>query len=608
MARQARRAANLVPGASLRGLVFDGCYDNRIPHTFGMLKHFGMPNRNRVLVSESPHLNTVGLANALRIPEVEVVARRYPAVGRGHRDFFGLHVMKGRIEDQVRRFSPRAIAEGVLHHPATHELRDLPFSTVGWDILQDTCPCERGGVRQNWVTTNGCDRCHVCGGSLGKINAVGVADELKPTLALLASLVDPDPAQQRTATEMMPAAIRQADRTLVYDVIMNLAKAISTDVANSDPVSRTGALARACEAVLAWPTGFKRIERSLDCPTNVWDWTRRTYAILDGAGQSPAPVSPTSTAPAANQAAQSNYVASGSKGRISTQFISAMAAARLGGVDEQALKRAWDDGRFTKHEWVLGSLRVRAFDPAEVMIIAPKLRVTGSRTFAANHLGIPLYGIEQLLEARLFAPAAPGAAMKQTQAHLDEAMALGARIENAVATSVDEPISLADAIRHVSGRPKPWAAAIANLLDGTLPFIIRGDEKASGIVNRILVARRDVAMIAQLRHDLPPEIEIERADRWISGDALECLNGNKSAVGLLEGIEYIGSERRRLLPVHLVLERAAAGVTTFDLTRRTGIGTTRIVATLRKNHVVQLAPGLWERMRAEELTLRPGSC
>lgn len=607
MARQARRAANLVPGASLRGLVFDGCYDNRIPHTFGMLRHFGMPNRNRVLVSESPHLNTAGLATALRIEESEVLLRRYPAVGRGHRDFYGLHVMKGRIEDRVRRFSPQAIADGVLHHPATHELRDLPFSTVGWDILQETCPCEPKGVRQNWVTTNGADHCHACGGSLGKIAAVKVAGDLKPALTLLAGLVDPDPAKQRSAIDMLPAAIRQADRTLIYDVIMNLAKSTSSDATNLDPVSRTGALARACEAILAWPTGFERMERSPDCPTNVWDWTRRTYAILDGAGQSPALVVPTGTVPSTNQVALSNYVASGSKGRISTPFISAMAAARLGGVDEQALKRAWDDGRFTRHEWVLGSLRVRAFDPAEVVIIAPKLRVAGSRTLAANQLGIPVYGIEQLLEARLFAPAAPGAGMKQARAHLDEAIALTARIENAVAASVDEPISFADAIRHVSGRPKPWAAAIANILDGSLPFIIRNDEKASGIVSRILVARRDVAMITELRHDLPPEVEIERADRWVSGDALECLNGNKSAVGLLEGIEYIGSERRRLLPVHLVLARAAAGVTTFDLTRRTGIGTPRIVARLRENHVEQLAPGLWERARAEELTLRPDS-
>lgn len=60
--RQVRRPANAVPGASLRGIVFDACYDNRIPNTFGMLRHLGMPNRNRVLVSESVHLDAAGLA------------------------------------------------------------------------------------------------------------------------------------------------------------------------------------------------------------------------------------------------------------------------------------------------------------------------------------------------------------------------------------------------------------------------------------------------------------------------------------------------------------------------------------------------------------------
>ncbi len=107
-------------------------------------------------------------------------------------------------------------------------------------------------------------------------------------------------------------------------------------------------------------------------------------------------------------------------------------------------------------------------------------------------------------------------------------------------------------------------------------------------------------------HDIDPKIPIERADRWSGADALECLNGNRSASELLNGIEFTGTKKRRLLPVKLVIERAAAGVTTFDLTRRSGVGTTRIAARLEQNAVPQLASGLWERTRAEELTLGMG--
>lgn len=602
MARQARRAANLVPGASLRGLVFDGCYINRIPHTFGMLRHFGLPNRNRVLVSESPHLNTAGLAAALRIDESEVLSRRYPAVGRGHCDFFGLHVMKARIEDQVRRFSPAAIANGVHYHPATHELRDLPFSTIGWDQLRDTCDCENEGVRQNWVTTNGSSRCHSCGGSLGRLRAVPVPHDLRPALELIAQLVDPDTVVQVAARAMLPADIRDADRTLLYDIIMNLARVQGADAGTSDFDTRIHALAAACQALISWPTGLDLIERAADCPTDVWEWTRKNYAILDVASGTARPQAPSSQVSASHAVAA--YSPSGSKGRFCAGLLSAMAAARLGGVDEQALKQAWDDGRFTQHVWALGPNRTRAFDPDEVIAVAPTLRVAGCRAMAARHIGVPIYGLEQLLEADLFSPAAPTSGAGQAETHMNAARDLAARLE-AFQSAVTEPaILLLEAIRHVSGRPKPWGAVVEALLGGTIPFAVVDGIKKSGLLGRIVVARAAIPDIVGMPHDPRPLVAIERADHWSGVDALECLNGNRSAAELLEGIEGVGKGRRRHLPVLQVLQRAASGVTTFDLTRRSGMGTTRVAAVLASSGVGQIAPGLWERPTAEKLILR----
>ncbi|WP_028966349.1 hypothetical protein [Sphingomonas phyllosphaerae] len=43
---------------------------------------------------------------------------------------------------------------------------------------------------------------------------------------------------------------------------------------------------------------------------------------------------------------------------------------------------------------------------------------------------------------------------------------------------------------------------------------------------------------------------------------------NPSASQLLDGIPFEESVRKKRYPVHRMLERAAAGVTTFDLTRR----------------------------------------
>ena len=75
MVRQARRAATLVPGASLRRLLFDTCADNCIPNTFGMLQHFG------ISLDTSGYIT--GLASGLSILQKFSPLRRFFAlIGR----------------------------------------------------------------------------------------------------------------------------------------------------------------------------------------------------------------------------------------------------------------------------------------------------------------------------------------------------------------------------------------------------------------------------------------------------------------------------------------------------------------------------------------------
>ncbi|UZK68771.1 hypothetical protein OKW76_12075 [Sphingomonas sp. S1-29] len=578
---------------------------NNIPNTFGMLQHFGMSNRNRVLVSESANLNTAGLAAALRIDESEVIARRYPAHGRGHRGFFGLHIMKSRIEDKVRRFSPAAIAQGVLYHPATHELRDLPFSTVGWDLLQDTCPCTDDGVRQNWVTVNGSSRCHSCGGSLGKIPPVPVPRDLRTPLELVAGLVDPNPGTQQIAQRMLPAALRNVSRNLVYDIIMNLARATSARRAEeAPPPERTQAIASAATSLLDWPHGLGEISRSNECPAYVWEWVTRNYAILDVVAPSTVTSSCCTPSTAGAQAStQPAYIPSGAGGRVLTHFVGAMAAARLGGVDESALKAAWDDEKFTQHSWAKGSLRVRAFDPAEVVKVAPFLRVIGARARVASLLGLPVYGVEQLLAHCLLTPEAPSGQLKQCASYKATALELVADIEGKV-TDLADPIRLVEAIRHISGRPKPWGAVIAGMLDGTLPFSVCDGGPYTAIVDRLLIEADAIPMVVRLSEPDNPKAIIERANTWSQGDALECLNGNVSAGQLLTGIVFTGRKKKRF-KVEDILERAALGVTTSDVARRSGISIMRTAMILEEQAVPQIAPGLWLRARAEQVLVGP---
>ena len=606
MARQVRRAATTIPGASLRGLVFDACYNNKIEHTFALLKHFGMPNRNRVLVSESDHLDTANLAVALRIDEQEIVSRRYPECGRGHRKFYGVHVLKTRIEDRVRRFSPAAIINGILHHPATHELRDIPFSTVGWDILQETCPCIDKGVRQGWITTNGSSRCHSCGGDLGKIDAIVVSDELRASLKLIAGIVDPDLDARLESTAMLPSALRSTDLTLLYDMIMNITRVYTGDRSTSElelATTRTAAMARACDAVLEWPRGLPVNGRIDDTVPHIQDWIRRNYPMLDlcnqdSEGETNIPGDVCSTAKVHSGI---RYALSGSVGRITSSMVSGLTAARIANIDVQALREAWDNGRLTQHVWVQKGIRVPAYDPAEVARLAPELRVDIARRQAGSFLGMPLYGVEQLIALEILAPKAPKPGFNQSGTHIQAAKQLVERVE-ATASSVKDPISFVDAIRHVSGRMKPWGAAFAAMLDGTIEFAIER-KHSKPLVGRVVVSTAAIPLITALSETSKPPVSVHYADVWSQADALECLNANpKSPPAPLAGIASTG-QNPKLYRVTEVLERAALGVTTADLGRRSGLGVMRVLKLLDEQSVPLIASGLWERIAAEELIM-----
>ena len=610
--RQVRRAAKPVPGESLRGLVADTCADNSIPNTWGMLRHFGLLHRNRVDLSESPHVDIAGLATAMRIDESVVLDRIYPLVGPASRRFNGLSVPTSRIESRVRRFSPAAIAAGRLHHPATHELRDLPFSTVGWDLLQDTCPCETTGVRQGWTRTNFTHRCDACGARLSRIPPVMVDENHRASLELLAGLVDRDPAVQKQARLMVPPAIRDANGIRLYDTIIYLTRYIGAPVPRSGADVRkeqVGILARACEAVIAWPQGIAAITASADCPTYVRDRVRTDYMVLDGSDafgsrtasgfQGVAPnrpcetPGPTGTIPATRQ------------GRATTRrdrpgLSSAMAISKLVGIDEPALKQAWDEGRLTQHRWVRGGEYLRAFDEDEVRNLAPALRVTKARGMVAARFGMPIYGIEQLIASKLVDPGAAVAETDQATLHMQAADDLVRLLTETSQVAIEDPIILIEAIRHVSGRPKPWAAVIGHLIDGAVPFTVDPTAAKKVLVRKLLVPKAAIPKIAAMRIDDASPSPIKASQGWSQFDSIECLNGYKNTTSVLAGIASTGN-RPKVYSAASVIDRAEIGVTTSDLARRSGMSIIGTYDALVTAGVTEIAPALWNRAHAENL-------
>lgn len=603
--RQVGRGAEPVLGESLRGLVSDTCAANRIANTWGMLQYFGLPHRNRVDVSESAHLDISGLATALRIDKREVEKRRYPPDTGSNRRFNGVIVPISRIEDRVRRFSPAAIAAGALHHPATHELRDLPFSTVGWDLLQSTCPCEAKGVIQRWTRCNRTHRCDRCGGRLDRISPIPIAKAIQAPLQLIAGLVDGDALVQAEALELLPVAIRHAGRSFLYNTIINLTRCIVASD-DADPLAKTNAMASACEAIMQWPIGLTNTVPGKSCPTYLWETLRRNYTVLGSCNEKWVAGNSTSqgTMESLNidqglPSARGIYRPNGTSVRVSTDLLGAMAAARLSGVDETALKEAWDDERLTQHFWVMGGERVRAFDSDEVVALAPRLRVAKARALAGKMLGIPVYGIEQLLSVKLVTPGSPTRQSKHALLYRNAFQGLIDRLDNVVTDDIPDPVLLIEAVRNVSGRPKPWAAVIAALLHRQIPFKYVAMPNRKPLVRRLNVSAAAVPAIVAMAIDEESLRTIDVASRWSQADSLECLNGYKSTVGPLAGLDVIGTRPKTYL-ANDVLTRCALGITTSDLARRSRTDVKRLFRIL-EGRVPQIAPLFWDRDKAEDL-------
>jgi hypothetical protein len=196
-------------------------------------------------------------------------------------------------------------------------------------------------------------------------------------------------------------------------------------------------------------------------------------------------------------------------------------------VDEHALKRAWDDGLLTQHQWAFGAKRVRAFDLREVQTIAPMLRRSKAQARVAAMLGIPRYGVEQLVAMRLFRPAPPSAQRDQWDAPREEALRLISRLTQLGLGEVIQPVSLLEAARHVSGRVKPWGPIIQLLLEGDCSFAIVGTE-ARPLVKRIDISATDLERISSKIFDLQEARSSGFDTMWSQKDSLECFMATKT--------------------------------------------------------------------------------
>ncbi|MGI4878592.1 MAG: hypothetical protein ACRYG4_14015 [Janthinobacterium lividum] len=610
-----------VNGESLRGLVVRACHANHLPNSFGLLRHFGVNNRQHVTVSENADLIASELAYALGTTTEEIEIRRYVRSARQRRAFFGLELHCSRIETGTRRFSPTALA-GQRIHLASWELKDLPFCTVGWDMLQDRCPCSRAdGVVQRWERTwADVGHCDDCGDPLSRLEPIYVPAGLRDALSFYAGLADPLEDVRRLAIARLPAALSSTHRGRVFDFVTLVARLIDPPARTLPPelhVDRLEALHDAAAAVLDWPYGFARLRRSDAIGSAHWQRAAREYMALSSPRASQPIIQP-STERDARRGMPSIRAAATKRDSIvrarrdKEERVSGLCglskAARIARVKSTKLLEAWNDGRVTKHYRQYGERMIPAFERREMAALTG---LHGARVEARAlgvRLGISQFGVEQLAALGLLPAYGSGLAgmgpffeEKDVDGFLESFNNHRRAVVDDPTERLEDTVTLRDAMRSVTGRPKPWGPVFASLLKGDMRFAL--DEGSTPLVDRLHVARADVARIPTHTFSRPAYPDRVFANTMGKVDALDCLNLGWQRGEALASLEHIGSKRKRF-KVEDVEELARRCTTTPEVASLLGLPCSSAHSSLLAAGITSHGRYLWDRREAARLADR----
>lgn len=591
---------------SMRGLAYRSCTLNDLPNSWNLLKDTGLLNRNRINIAESVHVDLDLLAHAMRVPDDVMAGRFHPVTRSGFVAFFGVEVKSTLITSKVRRFSPTAFRRDLHHalkqgtdaatisrfgpyHRSIWELREIPFCLDHWDMLQDRCWCENEGVVQRWTrTATSIHECDSCGNALHEmVEAFPVPEDMRADLAVLRAMVHLDPAARAESAMLLPAAIREVDRSRLHDIVHRLANAIDPDARLhriDAPRQRLSGLWQACRALLNWrPT-----VDDLPFHPKISEWTRRELGRdwCDLAGLRPA-------LPGRAEA----------KRERRRRLVGIRPAGEIAKLSMKTLRQIFEAGLLPQHYRVHGDRRLPAFDAEEMEHFGKVWSRRINASELAAELGISLHGVEQLAALHdvdddyaaldllvADAPALPGTG---PHFHPEAVDAFLDAIENRAtdAENIVSPVSLSDAMRSISGRAKPWGPAFAQLLKGAIPY---GLQEGKCAADCIVIPTAKVAKIRALTFDRNDFPDVDFADRLTQGDALEMFNISANGRRILDGIPCEGINPI-IYRVTDIEEMARDFVALTDLAAALGMIHQKAYEHLHAIGHREERPGVWKR-------------
>lgn len=546
------------------------------------------------------------IGDCLGVAPSVLAERVHPLVAhdrRGQRrSFFGVALDRRLIDQYVRSFSPAALAKSP-HHRAIWSIRPLPFCVVEWELLVSVCPSDHCGAGQSWLHTNGVDRCDKCATSLIDAPTERVPEEIRPPLGLLAGLVDPDPAVRAASLAPLPKEVRAMGAGPAFELAVAVAGFVDPDLRAGHharffrrgvaPLPVCRAMAEAWTILSRWPEGVetRAAEALARRDGRFGDGNRgATMDLIWLSGSQAAPVEVTDALTALERRLRDNR-------HLGLDCKAAAAATGLGPTRIAEIRRM---GVLPTVFHLDGDRPHPLIEKKAVELLSAQLRGSVDMVAAAMTLGLPRYGVEQLVHQGLLDVVTVNA----TASGLDVPRVTAASIERLASRIVaagractsEHPHALQAGLHGLRGH-KPWGRSIAAIVDGTVRCVVEDGE--GPLAARVRLDAESRLRLRGLRCD-PSDGQSRFFDLMSKKDAAEVLNlHDRHALPLLQRWPSFGG-KEAVVPVAEVLALTERYVSPAEFADIFGLKPTEIRWEAARMGVARISPAGFGRSEVDE--------
>lgn len=571
-----------IPTEGLMSLVTRTVTRNILPSCHVLLSQVGAEHANNPTAALLPQLDEAGLADILRQPLSEINRRRHaPRADAGYVDFFGCAVRADEIVFRRRRFGPTAVGRSAYVR-ALWSLKMVPCCTEHWEYLVDSCVC---GEVQRWQAADRLDRCDICNASLADAPPLAVDPELRPGLAFLIGLIDPDEDRRRAARSQLPSALSAWDGGMVFELALAVMPLTDTGFRLGRGMEPTGpgitayarSLANAAELVRRWPDG---LTGALEDAVREQSISKRNVRYK-GAGHHLAGLD-SGMLPSVVRAAIADALLpiTSSNGEVPNDQIGMREAALVTGQDEHKLASARRRGQLAMRICLRANRIVPTLDRTEIVALEDILANRMGPERFTHSLHLPQYALTQMVANNLvtcITHAYIVAHYGPLQVHEDElkafrqALAAGA----SPTETINDPVPLHRAARAIGGGAKPWGDILRDLLSGSISYSLTG-----GSVDRIQISSVDASKL-RVRNFAAASAGVGK--RFVSQrDAADILNLPLKHRHVLPISSRRGGGAHDI-PWSRVRRMARDRITLAELSARTGIHGTKLENMLERD-------------------------